>query len=267
MGATERKGIAPTNEEFQGALHDANAGNTSELIVYLDRGFDIDFHQGDGWTVLNMATSSNKGNTAKMLIDRGADLGILANHEWPTLCSAANKQNVSLCEGLLIAGVNPNSTNKEVQTGLHEAARKNNATLCELFIAHGADIEAQDAYGRTPMNHAADFASLRAAYVLIAYGGNAQGLTCAGHPLSKVSRIQAAARIGLDHLVVSQLDEMANGPEIVTALREATKAAKSNNQESTLELIRVWRASNAARQAVLELSMGPKEAFDQAPLR
>ncbi|MFC8302969.1 ankyrin repeat domain-containing protein [Specibacter sp. NPDC057265] len=90
------------------AMDLARAGKTTELAEFLDHGLPLDVQDGDGNTLLMLATYRGHGQTASLLLDRGA--------------------NVDLC-------------NARGQSPLAGALFKGEDEIVALLVAAGADLE------------------------------------------------------------------------------------------------------------------------------
>ena len=147
-------------------LMSAAEHNASECIqFFIDLGLDIhkqDFVQS---TALNYC---NTIDSAKRLIEAGADINYIDGQGYSLLMSAAEDNNIPLLKYLLTAGADPNVSSTGV-IALHHATKSNSLEAMKILLDAGSNPSQPDVDKWTPL-HAAH--SIEAAEILLRAGAN-----------------------------------------------------------------------------------------------
>jgi ankyrin repeat protein len=149
-------------------------GSPARVGEALDAGARLDARDGQGATALMYAVSSNRRETASLLLDRGAHIDARDGFGFTALMHAVQSapESVSL---LLARGADANARGHTGLTPLMLAANSSSADsrVIGLLLAAGANVNATDDDGFTPLIFAAFVAGPDVVSALLAAGADA----------------------------------------------------------------------------------------------
>lgn len=82
----------------------ARAGETADLLEYLDHGVDVDTRDAEGNTALMLAAYHGRAETVRALIGRGADVDLRNNRDQSPIAGALFKGENEIVVALRDAG-------------------------------------------------------------------------------------------------------------------------------------------------------------------
>lgn len=130
-------------------------GHGVPLIMKLidNHGADVNSHDHQGWTALNVATARGDADMVELLLSRNASIN-KANHAHPggLLYAAAKRGHLPIARILLAKGMDPNSSKDFRRTPMHAATHTGDFQMLDLLIKHGGNIDI--CVGRTPLEMA-----------------------------------------------------------------------------------------------------------------
>jgi hypothetical protein len=120
-------------------LHAAYYGHIKKVQSLLDRGVDVNFqNEGDGASVLHVASQKGRKKIARMLLNRGAKVN-LQNKEGDTaLMAAAFNGHKDIVEILVLAGAEVNHQSPADETALSLAREERRKKIVQLLVHLGA---------------------------------------------------------------------------------------------------------------------------------
>ncbi|WP_062429585.1 ankyrin repeat domain-containing protein [Herbidospora daliensis] len=87
----------------------ARAGQTAELVAYVDAGVPVDLHNENGDTLLMLAAYHGHADTVRALLDRGADPDRPNDKGQLPMAGAVFKKNHDVVRALFEAGADPHA--------------------------------------------------------------------------------------------------------------------------------------------------------------
>lgn len=165
-------------------LHMASAvGDERSVRLLLDHGAQIDKHDADGYSPLDMAALIGRLSVVDLLLTRGAHVAlrtlvratrgsgndalrglIIGCHmvqEAQTqeernslLLEMAKKQNVPVLLRALVVGADPNTQNSRGNTALHFASSQDNQRAAETLLGRDARTDIPNGEGNMPLHYA-----------------------------------------------------------------------------------------------------------------
>lgn len=192
--------------------------NNLENLKKLVTAENVNIKDRSGYTLLHIATNSDKTDIAKWLVSAGADLNIHCNTH-TVLATALNRANYELFDFYLENKAECIGRNQ--MNVLHEAANKNRFDIVHRLIEKGADPNLFNNVHITPLTIAISHKNREIIELLLENGA------CANLPDKKGNTSL--------HLACSMLDE-----SIVTCLLDNTECdlkLKNLNEETCLDLM------------------------------
>lgn len=134
------------------------AGPDTEFIQHvLDYGYDLNYKDDDGNTLLHFAAVSSHPETVRFFISKGLDKEAKNKIDATPLCVAAKEnENVEVLKALIDGGCNIKATSHGGETLLITAAGVNpNPEITKFLLKQGFDTEDRDDEGFTALLNAA----------------------------------------------------------------------------------------------------------------
>lgn len=120
----------------------ASLGHLSNIQVLIKENPGIvDDYSAEGFTALQLAAYTGKGDSVDFLLRSGADVNVIAKNPtgYTALTGAVARGHENIASTLLEHGANPNHRYESGFTPLMEAAASGNVEITRLLLAHGAD--------------------------------------------------------------------------------------------------------------------------------
>ena len=133
-------------------------GPDTEFIQHvLDYGYDLNYKDDDGNTLLHFAAVSSHPETVRFFISKGLDKEAKNKIDATPLCVAAKEnENVEVLKALIDGGCNIKATSHGGETLLITAAGVNpNPEITKFLLKQGFDTEDRDDEGFTALLNAA----------------------------------------------------------------------------------------------------------------
>ncbi len=281
--------FVPWDDDYN-LLLAVNKGDSSSVVLLLNRGANINTTTVDGVTPLMYASESGNLSLVKLLTERGANLNKKPYNGETALIVAAKKNYYEIAEYFAIQKVELNLRDSEGVSAVNYAAALNNFDVMDMLIFYGADKEAGDNRGNTPLISAAYNNCLEATDLLIQNGAlidavDSDGYTALMTAIQKGNRdiaylliekgadIKAVNKGGFSALAfaVSASDfEMSEalinmGAEVNLKTESGytiLEIAKSVNDDEIVDLLQTNDAKNNLNPHFNTLSLGPYFDFN-----
>jgi ankyrin repeat protein len=183
----------PPKEEI---IHSIQIGNLDLLKKYITSD-NVNLKDRSGYTLLHIATNTEKNEIAKWLVGKGADVNLHCNGHTVTslalskgnfelfdfyiknngdckgrnqlnlLHEAANKNRIDIVETLIEKGADPNQLNNIHNTPLTIAVNHKNKEICQLLLENGACVNIPDKKGNTALHLACNMGDADLISVLV----------------------------------------------------------------------------------------------------
>ncbi|EAW16815.1 ankyrin repeat domain-containing protein [Aspergillus fischeri NRRL 181] len=166
----------PYYHEYDGTplMNAWRSGNTDAVIFLLERGADLDFHNGGGVTILSEVSRNNDEEVVKLLLEMGVQVDPKDHFGATPLAYAVEKGFLGITEKLIKAGADVNMQNHHGQSVLMvacESAESNEEIIHEL-LHHGANPNMQDSSLETPLSISTKHGSLGVVKLLFDKGAD-----------------------------------------------------------------------------------------------
>lgn len=147
------------------AFRAAEQRDANTLAHLLDEGFDLEFRNDRGQTLLICAAGSRQPQIVRLLLDRGANVTARDNQRRTALNRAAACYSLDSAKLLIAAGADLEAADKEGNTPLLKVVPSERLAL--YLIEHGADVNAVNNRGYRPLQYCTgyDTGDLRAALI------------------------------------------------------------------------------------------------------
>ena len=174
-------------------LHAAAARGRVDIVHFmLNKGYDKDVLDEEGFTPIQMAAIGGHDAVARALLSAGADVSVRCHDGKSALERAAAHGHVGVLRVLIEYGADVNAARPSGLTALHIAALWNTAQVIDALVEAGADIEHESGNVGTPLHAATTSRSIAASLVLLRHGASVSKQSAAGRtPLH-----QAASNAG-----------------------------------------------------------------------
>ena len=129
-------------------------GDEETIIMFLERGIDINAKDNLGKTALHHATERGDMDIITLLLDRGADIHVIDNYGRTALHYAARMGDKDIITLLLDKGADIHAKNNYGDTALHKATERGDKDMVALLLDRGADIHAKNDFGNTALIYA-----------------------------------------------------------------------------------------------------------------
>ncbi|MGL4943569.1 MAG: ankyrin repeat domain-containing protein [Thermoguttaceae bacterium] len=140
------------------AMAQVSAEEQAEIDKFCeDYGTGVKITDGNGDTLLHIATRQAKVAVIRFLIDKGADVNAKdKGGDMPIHIAARGKENPEVIKVLVEKGADVNAKDKGGDMPIHIAAYSNeNPEVIKVLVEKGADVNAKDKDGDTPLHSAA----------------------------------------------------------------------------------------------------------------
>lgn len=128
-----------------------------EKAINENPGFNLDFIQTDGNTLLITAIDNKLPEIRNLLIEKGASVSKASiNDKRTPLIAAVDSEDIYSVQILLDNGASLDKKNNEGNTALHVALKKNLEEIAVALIKHGADLNITDAQKNNALKLAED---------------------------------------------------------------------------------------------------------------
>ncbi|MEO0787032.1 MAG: ankyrin repeat domain-containing protein [Bacteroidota bacterium] len=141
----------PEENYFTPLMAAASEDQVGMLEALLERGADVNYVNGQGWTALIEAADEGSYRSAQLLLAAGADPNLKGRNTYRSAISmAASEGFPEIMELLLGAGA-------DIDYGfpLHEAAEEGQLEIVRLLVEKGVNVNELDDRRRTPLARAA----------------------------------------------------------------------------------------------------------------
>ncbi|CAN5369981.1 hypothetical protein BH11ARM2_BH11ARM2_38060 [soil metagenome] len=143
--------IDDRDESDETALIEAcEAGSTEIVAILLETGADVEATDDVRTKPIDVARNID---IVRQLVDRGADIDYVNGQGYSLLINAAGEGDETMVRGLLELGANLETTSTG-ETALHAAVWGDERRIVRILLEAGADPNAQDVDGRTPLHGA-----------------------------------------------------------------------------------------------------------------
>lgn len=149
------KGIPVNFESFINLLNQDDYYYLKKLI---DAGFDVNYSDQTGVSLLNHAVRKNKFEAVKILLDSGANINSVSKDRGYTpLMDAVWRGNLEIVKYLLMSKADVSTLSKEDETNLVIAVGANKEELVQILISFGADPDQKDSMEMSAWDYATLF--------------------------------------------------------------------------------------------------------------
>jgi ankyrin repeat protein len=149
----------------------ARSGDAAMLERLLAGGLPANLRNGNGDTLLMLASYHSHLDAVRVLLKHSADPDILNDKGQSPIAGAAFKGTLPVIEVLLAHGASVEGASPAGRTALMIAAMFNRTAIVDYLLAHGADPDATDATGATALAGALKMGAQDTAAQLSAYRG------------------------------------------------------------------------------------------------
>jgi ankyrin repeat protein len=139
------------------------AGDAPRLANLLQMGLPANLRDGQGNSLLMLASYHGHHDMTKLLLEHGGDPQLSNDRGQIPLAGAAFKGDIEMARLLIEHGADIDGRSPDGKTPLMFAAMFDRIEIIDLFLAHGADISAKTEEGMT----AADLAKVMGAQAAV----------------------------------------------------------------------------------------------------
>lgn len=170
----------------------ALAQNGQLLKKLVPKGFNVNFVNDEGGTLLHVAAERGRHYAVKMLLDCGADVNIADSKGRTALHYAGYGGNVEVIKALLSAGADVNACDVDGKHPLHFAVVACGAEAVVTLLMAGAQVDARRHDGATALEVACFASRFEIMTILINAGANVEWLCQVGE--SERNKIQSVQK-------------------------------------------------------------------------
>lgn len=127
-------------------------GNEAVAQLLIQHGANVQARDRGGYTPVHWAALNGYQNVVRLLIGKGVERNIQSNYGWTPLLQAAAKGHAAVAADLLDAGADPNLASHDGWTPLHKAVANGHRETVALLLKYGSSILARHQDGSTPFS-------------------------------------------------------------------------------------------------------------------
>jgi ankyrin repeat protein len=203
------KNPRPTTQEVV-FINAAKTGHLSELIEYLNAGFNPDITDETGMTALMYAAEKNHPEVVKLLIKNGADIEA-CHYRATALVYAVFNGNIACVRALLDAKAKTDICLRfNGDQGILHLVQKDNPEILQMLIQAGAPLNQTDDGGHTPLLWAVLQKDLTSLTILLNAGANPNLVLANLFGFTPITPLMAAANSGFIEGVKALLNAKAD---------------------------------------------------------
>ncbi len=124
-------------------ISNAYEGNHYAVKSYIEKGYDINVTDEQGYTALIWSAYEGNEQTAKVLVQNNADVTIENNYGGTALYWAATRGNVEIVQTILESG---NVTQEDKDLALQIAIKNHYIQVVDILILNGAQLGNNEEY-------------------------------------------------------------------------------------------------------------------------
>lgn len=131
--------VSLAQDQDQALVEAAERGHLAQVEALLDKGANVNAHDGSGYTVFRQAVFSGNTDLVKLFLDKGADANAKDSEGTTVLILAAHLGHADIARLLLDRGGDPNAKDDYGRTALMYAAWEKHSDVVKELKAHGVE--------------------------------------------------------------------------------------------------------------------------------